>query len=265
MPTTPAKGPELERVKSVWEQLGRDDPMWAVLTEREEWDEGEFFATGERDVSAAISHLESVGVRIGRGRALDFGCGLGRITRALGKRFGCAVGVDVAESMIESARRLNRDEASCEFHLNTEADLSAFEPQSFDLVLSRITLQHMPPELARGYVGEFLRVVSDDGAVVFQLVAGRRQATPADRAEGVRRKLRKLRRTPIKGMKLVVQHLTRRKMEMYCTPREEVERWIRAAGGRVVDVRPDDAAGPLFESCTYVAVRESPLGRGTVE
>jgi SAM-dependent methyltransferase len=236
MPTSPAKQPELSRVKGVWERLGRDDPMWAVLTEREEWDEREFFATGERDVENAISHLESVGLRVSPGRALDFGSGLGRISRALGKRFGQVVGVDVAESMIESARRLNADQPNCEFRLNTEADLSAFEPESFDLVLSRITLQHMPPDLARGYVSEFIRVASGGGAVVFQLVAGRRHATGADRAEGFRRKLRKLRRTPIKGMKLVVQHLTRRKMEMYCTPRDEVERWIREAGGRVVDV-----------------------------
>jgi SAM-dependent methyltransferase len=257
MPTSPAKQPELSRVKSVWERLGRDDPMWAVLTEREEWDEREFFATGERDVDDAMSHLASVGIRISRGSALDFGCGLGRISRALGKRFDRVVGVDVAESMLEAARRLNGDQPNCDFRLNTESDLSAFEPASFDLVLSRITLQHMPPDLARGYVSEFLRVVSSGGAVVFQLVAGQRQSTGTDRAESVRRKLRKLRRTPIKGMKLVVQHLTRRKMETYCTPRDEVESWIRGAGGHVVDVRPDTAAGPLFESYTYVAVRDS--------
>jgi hypothetical protein len=90
--------------------------------------------------------------------------------------------------------------------------------------------------------------------VVFQLVAGHRDPTGADRVESVRRKLRKLRRTPVKGVKLALQHLRRRTMEMYGTPREEVETWIRSAGGRVVDVRADDAAGPLFESYTYVAV-----------
>jgi SAM-dependent methyltransferase len=251
----------LSRVKSVWERLGRDDPMWAVLTEREEWDEGEFFATGERELDVMMVQLDSLGLEIGRGSALDFGCGLGRLTRALGERFERAVGVDIAESMIESARSLNRACANCDFRLSADPDLRSYGSESFDLVLSRITLQHMPPDLARGYVAEFLRVVAGDGAVVFQLVAGHRDPTPADRVESIRRKLRKLRRTPVKGMKLALQHLTRRKMEMHCTPRDEVEAWIRSAGGRVVAVHPDEAAGPLFESYTYVAVP----GRGAVE
>jgi SAM-dependent methyltransferase len=245
---------ELSRVKSVWERLGRDDPMWAVLTEREQWDEREFFATGERELDLAMAQLDSVGLEVGRASALDFGCGLGRLTRALGERFENAVGVDIAESMISSARELNRACASCDFQLNAYPDLRSYDSDSFDLVLSRITLQHMPPDLARGYVAEFLRVVAGDGAVVFQLVAGHRDPTRADRVESVRRKLRKLRRTPVKGMKLALQHLTHRKMEMYCTRREDVEAWIQSAGGRVVDVRADEAAGPLFESYTYVAV-----------
>ena len=42
-----------------------------------------------------------------RDRALDFGCGVGRLTRALGTRFESALGVDISAGMIEQARRLN--------------------------------------------------------------------------------------------------------------------------------------------------------------
>ena len=42
-----------------------------------------------------------------RDRALDFGCGVGRLTRALGDRFDAVVGVDISAGMVEQARRLN--------------------------------------------------------------------------------------------------------------------------------------------------------------
>ena len=53
--------------------------------------------------------LEDLGVTVSRGRALDFGCGAGRLTRALAARFESVVGVDVADAMLDKARALNAD------------------------------------------------------------------------------------------------------------------------------------------------------------
>ena len=104
-----------------------------------------------------------------RGReALDFGCGAGRHTQALARRFGRADGVDIAPSMIETARSLGR-EPNCHYHLNQRPDLSLFADATFDFVWSILALQHMRPDYAVGYVRELLRVLAPPGALVFQV------------------------------------------------------------------------------------------------
>ena len=96
-------------------QLGRlraDGPPRAILTEPDKrhggWDVEEFFASGRAEVDEAIGRLGALGLRPRRGRALDFGCGVGRLTQALAWHFDECVGVDIAPSMVEHARRYNR-------------------------------------------------------------------------------------------------------------------------------------------------------------
>ena len=125
-----------------------------------------FFATGRQDVNQVLQVLADRGVTVERGRALDFGCGVGRLTRALAERFDSCDGVDVAASMIERARELNQDGERVRFHHNESADLRLFDDGSFDFVVALIVLQHMQPQLMRGYMREFLRVLRP-GAVAF--------------------------------------------------------------------------------------------------
>jgi SAM-dependent methyltransferase len=73
-------------------------------------------------------------------QVLDIGCGTGAVTLAasqrLGMRGGC-VGIDISESMIAAARaRAGQRHASARYVL-ADAQTHAFEPQSFDLILSR--------------------------------------------------------------------------------------------------------------------------------
>ena len=64
----------------------------------------EFFATGEAEFAHVSRVAETLGRPGRRGRALDFGCGVGRLTRALGERFESAIGVDISAGMVEQAR-----------------------------------------------------------------------------------------------------------------------------------------------------------------
>ena len=166
----------LERQRQDWEQLAEVDPLWAVLTRADKrggrWDRDEFLATGESEVAEVMDAAAELGWSAPRRRALDFGCGAGRLTRALGRRFETAVGVDISAGMVETARALNSDVESCEFRVNTSPDLGQFRDGEFDFVYSSLVLQHLPDsELVRGYVEEFLRVVSPDGLIAFGLPA----------------------------------------------------------------------------------------------
>src|SRR5439155_24603326 len=110
-----------------WDELAELDPYWAVCTTRGTrfggWNVDEFFATGEVEVAEILAAAEPLGVPRARGAALDFGCGLGRLTRALATRFDRTVGVDISPRMVDRARTLTPDPA-CEFRVNSSADLT---------------------------------------------------------------------------------------------------------------------------------------------
>src|SRR5205085_632265 len=141
---------------------------WAVCTTQGTrfggWDVDEFFATGEVEVAEILAAAERLGVPRARGAALDFGCGLGRLTRALATRFDRTVGVDISPRMVDRARTLTPDPA-CEFRVNSGADLAGLADGACDLVLSSVVLQHVPQRRwIEAYLREFARVVCPGGA-----------------------------------------------------------------------------------------------------
>jgi SAM-dependent methyltransferase len=164
---------KLEELKKDWDALGRIDPMWAVLTHEDRrnrgWDAESFLANGREEIAGVMRDLERLGRPARRGRCLDFGCGVGRLTQALAEHFERSDGVDIAPSMLEEARKLNRHGARCVFHLNDTDDLGLFENGTFDFVYSNIVLQHVGPAAAKAYIREFLRVLVPTGVVMFQL------------------------------------------------------------------------------------------------
>jgi trans-aconitate methyltransferase len=252
---------QLWRVRNTWDGLGRRDPLWAVLTwpdkQGSKWTIEEFLETGRAEVDRMMQHLDRVLPSCPRRRALDFGCGVGRVTQALAARFQHVVGVDVAASMIAQAREFNRIPERCSFELNRSAHLRRFETGSFDLVYSRIVLQHMAPRLARGYLRELVRVLAPGGALVFQLPE--RMATDSMQlflnapVEGNAFKRRLPR--PFVRMWRAVKYVvisTRRfhDMEMHGIDKNEVVALLQSTGARILDIRDDRAHGtdtPGFE------------------
>jgi SAM-dependent methyltransferase len=227
----------LARHKRDWEELAAEDPLWAVLTDPARraggWDVAEFLRTGEDEIEELLARAGELGLPAAFGRALDFGCGAGRLTRALAGRFGECVGVDISEAMVAEALRINADCGGCTFLVNDTADLRRFPDASFDFVYSTLVLQHLPGRrLVAAYLAEFVRVVSPGGAAVFQLPSSlgllhRLQA--GRRLYGALRLLRVpervlLRRTPLTPMR------------MLAVPEDWVRRAVATAGGLVVAV-----------------------------
>lgn len=156
-----------------WEAYGHHDPFFGVLSDPSKrggrWDPDAFLASGRQHVANLMVSLRDSGITVSAGRALDFGCGLGRLTQPLAEYFDHVVGVDVAGSMIRRARRLNRHGDRCTYVLNRAPDLARFDDGAFEFVHSCIVLQHLPPELASTYIREFFRVCRPGGLVVFQV------------------------------------------------------------------------------------------------
>ena len=174
---------ELTDLQRVWQRLGRDDPLWAVLSDARykggRWDPVEFFEAGVADVEKVLDKAAEHGLSCGHDAALDFGCGVGRLTQALARRFDSVVGVDIAESMVDEAGRRNLQPERCRFLVNDRPDLSLFADATFDFVLSLLVLQHMENRYASTYIREFVRVLKPGGLAVFQIPAERHgQAQP---------------------------------------------------------------------------------------
>lgn len=158
-----------------WEALADTDPFFGVLSDPTKyggrWETEEFFESGRAHVQKLMRTLGDLRVSFDRGTCLDFGCGVGRLTRPLSEHFAQTVGVDVAPSMIDRARRYCGPGGTCDFVVNRDPDLRQFQPATFDVVHSCLVLQHVPPEIALRYIGEFFRVCKPGGLVVFQLPA----------------------------------------------------------------------------------------------
>src|SRR5262249_48452061 len=158
---------ELKRLRRVWNELGADDPLWAILSHPEKrgggWDTDEFFRAGEKEIAGIDYHCNQLARPGKRGVALDFGCGVGRLTRALAARYNDVIGVDIAASMIAQAQQLNAHLPNVRFIENAQSKLEFLGDGSVDFIYSTITLHHIPPPLQRAYIGEFARVLAADG------------------------------------------------------------------------------------------------------
>jgi SAM-dependent methyltransferase len=244
-----------DRHREDWERLAEVDAMWAVLTapgrKGGRWEREDFFATGEAEIEHVLGIAAARGRPAGRERALDFGCGVGRLTRALGHRFEHAVGVDIAAGMVERATQLNADVPACAFRVNDAPDLAIFEDDSFDFVYSSIVLQHLPSRAdIERYVAEFLRIARPDGIVVFGIpsrisfpwsLQPRRRVYAMLRRIGVPEEFM-LRRTPLTPMRMTV------------LPEASVKALLERHGAALAHIE-SIGEGPVRESRYYVSPR----------
>jgi 2-polyprenyl-3-methyl-5-hydroxy-6-metoxy-1,4-benzoquinol methylase len=205
---------DLATIQRDWDAAARQNAFYNIIT-IPGLTEQEFWERGEREIEDV---LDRVGV-VRRMRALDFGCGIGRLTQALGRHFVQVDGVDISSEMIGLAKQHNRHK-HCFYHHNATGDLALFAVDTFDLVYSMIVLQHMPSHLAKGYIREFLRVVRPGGYAVFQIPDG-----PDLQSHGSEW------------------------LSMYGTPRADVESWVE--GATLLEVEDSGTDGAGYTSYRY--------------
>jgi SAM-dependent methyltransferase len=165
--------PYLHSLERTWETLAQNDPMWAICTDPDRagrrWNVAQFMETGEKEINIVLQHIQSLGVPVNFSQtALDFGCGVGRLTQALGRRFNKCLGIDISKTMIDTSNTLNQQPDRCEFYLNRSSGLQMFESESFGFVYSNIVLQHIAPPYAERYILEFTRILRRGGILAFQ-------------------------------------------------------------------------------------------------
>jgi SAM-dependent methyltransferase len=159
--------------QTFWDEFARYDPLWAILSDPtkagRQWDLPRFLETGKREISLLFYQLRALGLEVERKAALDFGCGVGRLSQPLAAHFQRVVGVDVSAEMIRLADRINPAPDRIRYVCNVRDDLGIFPAGEFSFIYSNVVLQHIVPARALHYVEEMLRVLAPSGLFVFQL------------------------------------------------------------------------------------------------
>jgi len=99
-------------------------------------------------------------------KILDVGCGTGNLTLTAKKytgESGLAHGIDSSQEMIDLARRKAKRLSAEVFFDVGLIEKIAFSNATFDVVISRLVIHHLPDDLKRQGIAEILRVLKPGG------------------------------------------------------------------------------------------------------
>lgn len=251
---------DIKNLKKNWDEFGKTDPLWAILTALDKkdnkWEIDKFFKTGTEEIREVMNYIGDKGFNRAPKRALDFGCGVGRLSQALGNYFEEIYGVDIAPSMIELAKKYNKLGEKCKYVLNLSDDLQLFDNESFDFIYTNITLQHMKPKYIKNYLREFLRILARNGYLVFQLPSERIRS-----ANLFKRILRYL--IPEEFLDFLFHSRIRLQsffdkkplMEMYSIKRETMITFLNEEGVKILDIKEEINNSSVWVSSRYCVTK----------
>jgi len=158
-------------MRSDWNQRAREDPHYYVAFGGRDQDEESFLATAadvlrllEGELRRLILSRDRQGAVVKYGRALEIGCGPGRLMKPLSRHFSEIHGVDVSDEMIRLARERLRGIPHAHVHATNGASLALFADNSFDFVYSYAVFQHIPSrDVVLEYMNEIRRVLKPGG------------------------------------------------------------------------------------------------------
>ncbi|SIT42738.1 putative Methylase involved in ubiquinone/menaquinonebiosynthesis-like protein [Paraburkholderia ribeironis] len=240
------------RIQQQWEALGTDDPYWAVLSDPGKqhggWDKKEFFQTGANEIEDILTKASSLGVDLQFGLALDYGCGVGRLSRALSTRFQRVLGIDISDAMLTEARSANAGFDNIQFLRNNGTDLPGVVDKSVDFIYSNIVLQHSPRKTQQSLIKEFCRVLRPGGILIFQTPARQNLMT-------IKGALHFLLGNRVLNIGRTMKYGKARVMEMHTFAKNDVLDTLRKEEMSPLKIDRYDTAGKAFISYIYFVTK----------
>lgn len=167
-----------------WRELGASNPYWGVITHPDYEAQNitparldAFYASGAEAMADIVGRLERVTGKRPAGRALDFGCGAGRLTEAMAAYVDEAVGYDISPGMLAKARARGGK--------GRYVDVLPEGP--FDWINSFIVFQHIPPTRGFALIQDLLDRLAPGGLVSLHVTVWREERLKPAQPNGWRR------------------------------------------------------------------------------
>ncbi|MBK9168466.1 MAG: methyltransferase domain-containing protein [Bryobacterales bacterium] len=176
------------RMREDWNQRAQEDAHYYVAFGRRGQDLSEFIESGADVVRALEAEMKRLppGNKRDR-RALEIGCGPGRLMLPMSWNFGEVHGVDVSDEMIRRAFQTLRDVLNAFPRRNEGSNLAMFQDELFDFVYSYAVFQHIPSrDVVFEYLREARRVLKPGGILRCQVNGLPKTAREYTTWEGVR-------------------------------------------------------------------------------
>jgi SAM-dependent methyltransferase len=160
-----------------WEEWGRRDPYFGVLTDPKfrrrdmsDHTKREFFQLGQWHVQYVLDIIHRyLQPNFIPADVLDFGCGVGRTLVHFATLAERVVGLDVSQAMLQEARQNCDEQGRNNVRLLLSDDALSSLAGSFDLIHSCIVFQHIPIERGRTIFSRLLAFMRPGGIGAIQL------------------------------------------------------------------------------------------------
>lgn len=234
-----------ENIAREWRHFGETEPHWSVVTGDEfkpasiAENIDAFYELGRDDVFYIICALKRNGVWKGEGvTALDFGCGVGRLSLALAPHVSHVTGIDISPAHLVHAKQRAEQTGIGNVAFNPIGTIQEIDLlPKFDLIISLIVLQHNPPPVMVELLKKLLSRLAAGGTAVIQIP------------------------TYIVGQRFTVaDYLSNAQpsMEMNAVPQRVIYEVIDQSGCKVIEVREDGYMGAdIGLSHTFVIQRRA--------
>jgi SAM-dependent methyltransferase len=223
----------IRRIQSEFLEMGASEPHWSVLTSDRflaanlAQNEAQFFDSGRESVDDMFAAAARSGLDLPTdGACFELGCGVGRSTIWLARRFGQVIGADVSHHHLSIARQSANNAGLANVTLVSISDITEFAAlPDFDLFFSLIVLQHNPPPLMAHILETILSRLTPGGVAYFQI--------PSHLTSYRFRAVEYLETPPMVG-----------NAEVHCLPQPVLFNIINRAGCDIVEIREDGSLGP---------------------
>lgn len=218
------------QLQESWDNFGKTEPWWSVVTDQQFASSNvhfeaieEFYSQGNDHVNFMEMILQDHGYTFQDKIILDFGCGLGRLTKACLSYTTKCYGMDISQPHLDIAKTQVPD---AKFFLVDSFEKLPELPEKPEIIISLITLQHARPDLIEKYVHLLLKQLANGGIALLHIPYYIENYVPVTD----------------------LQHT----MEMHFVPKERIHNIALSNNCVVLGDSPMDFCGGGIQNCTYV-------------